>query len=225
MSRNNRPYFNMNLQSSDSVNQVVCFSPTKRQLVEDAHTNNARVSMKNVKSKGDGTIFVGDSSTVKIEKLGFKPNFSLPLTTIAVINEVPAQSKINVCGHLLLEETTSVVVKGANIPIRRGHICDGTGHIKITLWRECVDVLHDTSYIFSSVVKSIYNNCPEIQTGNSTSFKKCQPVPDIKRPLIDDNETIETTFFGSAYVCRIKCLFCNADVIVGDEKKKVVQCE
>ena len=154
----------MNLQSSDSVNQVVCFSPTKRQLFEDAHTNNAGVSMKNVKSKGDGTIFVGDSSTVKIEKLGFKANFSLPLTSIAeVINEVPAQSKINVCGHLLLEETTSVVVKGANIPIRRGHICDGTGHIKITLWRECVDVLHDTSYIFSSVVKSIYNNCPEIQ--------------------------------------------------------------
>ena len=226
MSRNNRPYFNMNLQSSEFVNQVVCFSPTKRQLFEDAHTNNVGVSMKNVKCKGDGTIFVGESGTVKIEKLGFKPNFLLPLNTIAeVINEVPAKSKINVCGHLLLDEITSAVVKGANIPIRRGHICDSTGHIKITLWREYVNVLHDTSYAFSSVVKSIYNNCPEIQTGNSTSFKKCDPVPDIKRPQTDDNVTIETTFFASAYICRMKCLFCNTDVIVADDKKKIIDCE
>ena len=139
----------MNIQSSEKVSPVVCFSPTKRKLFEEAQNNNSGVSLTHVNRGEDETIFVSESSTVKLEKLGFKPDFELPLHSIAeVINEVAVKTKINVCGHVLLDDITSVVVKGTDIPIRRGHICDKTGSIKLTLWREYVNIKHDTSYTF-----------------------------------------------------------------------------
>lgn len=136
LSRKNKPYFNLHIEDEQKVHQAVCFSPSKKRLFDDVLRKGKGVTICNAHLGVDGsTILINDSTKIKEEQLGFQPNLDIETKLVKeIVNEVPVKNKVNVVGHVLLDEVTKVSVKGQDVPIRNGYICDGTGFSKLPLW-------------------------------------------------------------------------------------------
>ena len=213
------------LLDNEGVHQAVCFSPTKKKLFDEANFNVSGISITGSKVGSNGTILINESTSVKIETLGFQPTFQLPCKTITeIINEVPVKSKTNVIGVVKLDEKTTVSVSGQDVTIRRGHLCDHTGNIKLTLWREYTNLLNNSSYMFSSLVKTQFNNTIELQSTNSTSVKQVEDITDFESPALDVKTTL-CTFVGAHFVYNVSCMFCKERIPIDDsDTTKLVTC-
>ena len=221
LSKKNKPYFNLNLEENGGVRQAVCFSPTKKKLFDEANIKDAGLSITGSKISSDGTVLINESTKVKIETLGFQPSFELPCKTVKqIINEVPLKSKTNVIGIIKLEEETTASVAGQDVAIRRGYLCDDTGSIKLTLWREYAANLYNSgSYMFSSLVKTLFNNTVELQSTNSTSFKQVEDITNFVEPT-EDSKSTQCTFVGAVFIHHVKCLFCNILIPMNEDIEK-----
>lgn len=227
LSKKNKPYYNLNFEvSNKKVHQAVCFSPSKRRLLAEAEKDCVGVCISNFKFSNDGTMMIGDDSCLKKELLGFKPDYQLPTKTISeILNEENMSKNINVVGVLKLEEKTSVNVNGAEIPIRRGYLCDQTESIKITLWREYADQLDDnTTYILTNVKKHIYNSVAEIQTTHTTSFRQVDHMENHVPEKQTTTTKIQTELIGAKYHHIVKCLFCREMIDCKTSDNIVVEC-
>ena len=107
-----------------------------------------------------------------------------------------------------------MTVSGQDVVLRRGYLCDSTGHIKITLWREYSNLKTGCSYILCDMRKGVYNSRAEIQSTNTTSYKEIEPLDQYSLPEEDPAATVSTTgrFIAVKYVHNTKCVFCNENV-------------
>ena len=212
MSKRNKPYFNMNIEDEKKIHQAVCFSPSKKRLFDEAHITDKGVSISDARFGADGTtLLINDSTKIREEKLGFLPNNEIATQTIKkIINEVPVKTKVNVHGKLLLEESKHVKVNGQDVPIRNGYICDPTGYVKITLWREYTSLVHEMTYTFISLVKTTFDNVCQLQTCQSTSHKQVADLLKYEAPC--ENLHTETKnscrIIGLVFAHKVVCLFC-----------------
>ena len=215
-SKRNKPYFNVNVETSNNnVYRAVCFSPSKRKIFDEAEQSHYGLSIDHANKKPDGTIFIHDNTNIKMEQLGFHPSYKIPTKTVSeVINEVAVNTSVNVSGHLKLEDASVVSVGGQDVVIRRGYLCDGTGHIKITLWREYSNLKNGCTYVLCEMRKGVYNSRTEIQSTNTTSYKEIEPMDHFSMPDEDPTTAITTTgtFFAVKFFHTTKCVFCNENV-------------
>ena len=154
----NRDYFNVDIETQTDIRKAICFSPSKRKLFEEAALNRSGCEIQNAHDNADKTLFVSDYSTVKTADLGFpRTNSYKYLTVSEVINEVQVDQKVNVRGLVVLNDTKYVTVAGKNdVPIREGHIIDETASMKITVWREYINIPNNVTYNFLDLLKVRY---------------------------------------------------------------------
>ena len=108
--KNNRQYFNADLETDSAVKTAVCFSPSKRRLFEESSVNHTGCEIRNA-SVNESTVFVSDYSTVHLKELGFSRTNQYEFLTIAnIINEVSLNTKVNAAGAVELEPVRYVTV-------------------------------------------------------------------------------------------------------------------
>ena len=79
MSKKNKPYFNLELESQVQVHHAVCFSPGKKQLFQEVLENKEGVEMKKIKYGEDSeTILFGEFSSVKKKEPVSYTHLTLP---------------------------------------------------------------------------------------------------------------------------------------------------
>ena len=100
----------------------------------------------------------------------------------------------------MLDDILSVNSNGHDIPIRRGYLCDKTGFIKLTLWREYVNLKHQATYIISNVKKTIYCYVAEIQSSNTTFFREEKPLQDYVATEENSLDSVKSTFVAARLV-------------------------
>ena len=216
----------MNVETEDhSVKRVVCYSPHKRRLLEEAEANKTGLCITKVQIYDNGTIKVGDNSSIRNEALGFQPEYKMNPTKIdCVINETPLEAIVNVAGMVILHEPETVESGGSDIPIQKGYLCDETGNVKLVLWREYTQVLENrASYMLCNVKKIMWNNVVELQTTPTTAFRQIEPILDYVQP---DDEIMShhynCSIIAAKYVHTTKCLICDKMITVKENTTSVI---
>ena len=103
--RTNKPYFNLDFETENEIKHVVCFSPSKRRLFENAREHHHGCEINNALVKDNNTIFVSDYSTIRPKELGFPVTNEYEYKTVnEVINEVPLDRNVNMHGVLDLDD-------------------------------------------------------------------------------------------------------------------------
>ena len=218
--KKNRHYFNFDLETSSDVKSVVCFSPSKHKIFEDASNDQSGCEIINATLNNDeSTIYVSDYSTIHTKELGFTRTNQYDFKRISeVVNEVPLDTKVNVQGAVALEETRHVTVNGDEVAIREGHLIDETGNIKITLWREYTEVESGQTYDFLRLIKIRYAGEVVLQSINSTTYQVSRnqlegyEVPARVEPNMLDDVAVVAIDISETHMCMI----CKAPAIPGE---------
>ena len=212
-----KPYSNLHLETADQkIVRAVCFSSVKRKLLDRAEQNQLGLHISNSTIGQDGTLKINDNSFIREENLGFKPTYRLPIHTIAeVINEIALDTHVNIEGVVITGDMDSVAVSGQQVKIKKGHICDTTGYVKLCLWREYTEVENGVSYIITNLRKTSFQNEVELQTTNTTSYRKLnKALINFIAPGEGSMEllTVEGKFAAAKLVNYTKCLFCETKI-------------
>ena len=225
--KKNQEYFNLDIETQTDVKNVVCFSPSKRALFAEAAETRTGCEIKNAKRNPGNTYFISDYSTVKSLELGFPCTNQYRIHSIVeVINEVALESKVNVSGVLVLNDTRHIMVNGQEVPIREGFVIDDTGSIKITLWREYTQLQNNVTYDFLQLIKKKHGSDVILQSIHSTTYNvsgtqiEDYQVPEISEPLV----IVDTTLVGVESKTANYCPICKA-VVHLPEEKQIFRCE
>ena len=99
LSRKNKPYFNLSFETANNVvYNAVCFSQSKRTILDQVEKEQNGICIEHAKKSGDGTLLLNESTSIKQEKLGFNPTYNLPTKTVhEIINKVSINSNITMC--------------------------------------------------------------------------------------------------------------------------------
>ena len=114
MSKNHKPYFNLEIEDESKVHHAVCFSAAKKELFKISQQEKVGIHTKNIKLADDQeTIFINNHSQVKQVELGFPLRSAVEYLSVQqIINEIEPECKINVMGHVILEEPITRNVQG-----------------------------------------------------------------------------------------------------------------
>ena len=207
--RTNKPYFNADFETDKRVTDLVCFSPSKRELFAQVATNRGGCEITNANTN-DQTIIVSDYSTVRAKELGFTRNSVYTFKTVAeVINEIALDSTINTRGVLALDEVRHLDVSNEKIPIREGFLIDETGSVKITLWREYTRLEDGVTYDLLKVVKIKYAGEERLQTVHNTMYERSLEqvenyiIPERNQPEVLRDASIIAIEEDSLLLCGI----------------------
>ena len=167
-----KPYFNLDLQMEDKTEPAVCFSPSKKLLMDDLMVNRKGCMLSNVfRSPDNKSIFMNDYSKMVPFELGFDQTMEQNFLSIKkVITEIPINSKVNVSAVAFLKESRAVVVSDEDVPIREGFLADESGFIKLTLWRNYAELTSDLTYDFKNLLKITYGGEDRLQSIHATTY-------------------------------------------------------
>ena len=88
------------------------------------------------------------------------------------------------------------------------------------LWREYAANLYNSgSYMFSSLVKTQFNNTVELQSTNFTSFKQVEDIINFVEPT-EDLKSTQCTFVGAVFIHHVKCMFCKILIPMDEDIEK-----
>ena len=132
---------------------MLCFSLAKRRLFNELSAERHGCVI-NSRKAGKDAICINDYSTVEEKELGFFQDPGVEYMSINdVINQVALDSKVNVRGVVILDQTRTVRAHGEDVSIREGYLVDETSRNKLTLWREYRNLLDNRStYDLKNVV-------------------------------------------------------------------------
>ena len=210
--KNNRPYFNLDLETENEVINVFCFSPSKRQLFVESANDHTGCEIQNATVKNPTTIFVCDYSTIRAKELGFPRTNTYEFKTVCeVINEVPLNTQVNLHVVVDLTEIRYITVGNDEVPNRDGFIIDNTANMKLTLRREYTTIESGQTFDFLRLVKIKYAGEIVLQSINSTSYSTSQhqienyEVPERNSSVQLDNVYILAIAVSVSYVCNLPC--------------------
>ena len=224
--KSGKPYFRAEVQGAEKVENVVCFSPSKRRLFNELSFEGKGCIINNVKSAKD-CIYVNDYSTVQEKELGFVQNPSVDYLNISqVLNEVPLDNKVHVRGVAVLEEARTVMSNGEEIHIREGFLVDENQKIPLTLWREyCALIDSRTTYNFKNLVKMKYASEIRLQTSHNTSYEiSAEQIENYAEiPIILDID-MDAVQFVSIECGGYHCIECKKPVAEDTKEDLVIKC-
>ena len=176
----------------------------------------------NVKLKsGEKTAFVSNYSTVHQKKLGFPRTNIYKYKSVAdIINEVPLNSQVNAHGVVNVKDVKHVTVNNQKVPIREAYLCDHSGNIILTLWRQYTDIENSKTYQFLRLLKIKYGGDIVLQSTAGTAFILSDEqiehleVPEQNQPVVLKNAGVVAFDITESHVCGI----CKAAAIPGDSQ-------
>jgi len=237
--RNTIDYTSFTLQLSENTKQpALCFSKTKRKILEEKSTTRTPVKiMRYTKSTDKSKIIINDKTVLSApDDLDYNFQYAdvddCPITSIAdlIAENSSTEDDVTVCAKIMSIGRLKTVKsnKVAELIIR-----DQTSSIQLDLWNEQINQITENNvYRFSNLSTTYWNNVKKLTGTFNTTIKHIDDV--ILSAIQNDDhdnttstsetEITITSFFLLEDVQRYK-ICCNCKKRISQVTGEIVKCE
>lgn len=218
-------YFDMKLQTGETVVRGVCFSPDKKKQLDDVMNSHKPVTLTNyeISKKFDITSVVINKQS-KVAPCSEPVNFDRidiekATLKLSAVNTIMPGQLVNIKATAREITGTKLISKtnGEKLKKQETMLVDPFGSIKMILWENFVDSIErHATYLFKNLrlKKDHYNN--EVYVNTAMSGTEILPALDFDLPLQEDSTTqlgdfgqtsvtaeiIGISHLSSHYTCR-----------------------
>lgn len=229
-----RKYFDFTLNTENSEERSVCFSPEKHKLISIIESEKSGCELKKFKKSDRDDILVTDYTSVKKVKLSFEmPAKQEVITEVATIkNECELMDVIDVCGIIELlgeKQTIELSYSQSTLPLQKAILQDNTGTIAVSFFGDlCDKVKSNKCYKITKLRIAKYMSERLLKTTEMSTITESSDT-DIEPNLSDavSDRTISGKIVGvdlRSLNSKTICYHCKADVDIDDDFATCHEC-
>ena len=228
-----RPYFDMDLQTSNGKKRAVCFCKDRYRIFKELDESGDQGCVILSYDQGDNDIIINDSSKVSKSALNFQRSKEIKYFDInSIINEFSLYTRVNIKGKTTdLSIPTESEVKGTMMAIKTAIIHDQSGFAPITFFGDilCDTLENDKCYDFQNLSLSKYRSDRILKTTEITKFVEIDDLQINTEGRATNSNIIKrgkiVLVNSKSLIIKYKCPECKNDIRIEEDFATCDSCD